>query len=110
MNWLLKISARHDAIRALVLAPRSIKETLDEIALDEDQTLSTRNDATSLSEKLESLEFALMAVFWNDLLKRIHISNLSLQIVSLTMPSAIDLLNSLELFISGMRNREEYQR
>ena len=28
-------SARHDAIRALVLAPRSIKETLDEIALDE---------------------------------------------------------------------------
>ena len=51
-----------------------------------------------------------MAVFWNDLLKRIHISNLSLQTVSLTMPSAIDLLNSLELFISGMRNREEYQR
>eukprot|EP00795_Rhopilema_esculentum_P009747 gene9747-18255_t len=103
-------SARHDAIRALVLAPRSMKETLDEIALDEDQTLSTRNDATSLSEKLESFEFELMAVFWNDLLKRIHISNLSLQTVSLTMPSAIDLLNSLELFISGMRNREEYQR
>ena len=103
-------SGRHDAIRALVLAPRSIKETLDEIALDEDKTLSIRNDATTLSEKLESLEFALMAVFWNDLLKRIHKSNLSLQTVSLTIPSAIDLLNSLELFISWMRNREEYQR
>lgn len=103
-----RLSARHEAIRALVLAPRAIKDTLDEIALDEDHALSTGNDATSLSETLESLRFELMAMFWNDLLQRIHGSNLSLQTVSLTMLSAIDLLNSLKLFISGMRNREEY--
>ena len=39
-----------------------------------------------------------------------YITNFSLQTVSLTMSSAIDLLGSLELIILGMRNREEYQR
>ena len=57
------------------MAQRSRKETLDEIALDEDQTLSSRNDATCLLEKLESLEIALMALIVNYRLKLIYVYN-----------------------------------
>ena len=72
-------SARQDAVKALAKGPSAIKEVLDHLASDEEQTLVTRNEAVSISEKIYSLEFAFVVLFWHDLLDRIHKTNLSLQ-------------------------------
>ena len=70
--------ARHDAVRALAKSSASVKEALDMLAEDTDQTLQTRLEAKCISEKLDTLEYALMCLFWYDLLGRVHFTNLSL--------------------------------
>ena len=52
-------SARHDAIRALANGSVPIKESLDELAEDEEQTVQTIHDAESISNKLNALEYTL---------------------------------------------------
>jgi len=55
--------SRHDAIRALAKGSVSIKESLDELAEDEEQTVQTRHDTESISDKLNALEYAFMCLF-----------------------------------------------
>ena len=62
--WDTRWSARHDAIRALAKGSVPIKESLDELAEDEEQTVQTRQDAESISDKLHALEYAFMCLFW----------------------------------------------
>ena len=70
-------SARHDAIRAIIKSEGAIMDALEELASDEEQTPTTRHEAGSISEKIDSLKPAFMVLFWYDLLDRIHRTNLS---------------------------------
>ena len=96
-------SARHDAIRALAKGFVPITESLDELAEDEEQTVQTRHDAESISDKLNALEYAFMCLFWYDLLGRIHATHLSLQTIDLSLSCVIDLYRSLKSYISELR-------
>ena len=55
-------SARHDAFRVLAKGSVPIKESLDEIAEDEEQIVQTRHNE-SISDKLNALEYAFMCLF-----------------------------------------------
>ena len=68
-------SARHDAVRALAKGSASVKEAL----------LQTRLEAECISEKLDTLEYALVCLLRYDLLERVHCANLSLQTVKLSL-------------------------
>lgn len=103
-------SARQDAVKALAKGPNAIKASLDHLASDEDQTLVTRNEAASISEKINSLEFGFMVLFWHDLLDRIHKTNVSLQTIDISLSCVVDLFSSLQSFISEMRSRETFHR
>ena len=46
----------------------AIKDALEEWASDEEQAPTTRHKAGSISEEIDSLEFAFMVLFWYDLL------------------------------------------
>ena len=72
-RWL----TRHDAVRGLAKGSASVKEALDMLAEDTDQTLQTSHEAECISEKLDTLEYDLMCLFWYDLLGRVHCTNLS---------------------------------
>ena len=102
-------SARHDAIRALAKGSVPIKESLDELAEDEEQTVQTRHDAESISDKLNALEYAFMCLFWYDLLGRIHATNLSLQAIDLSLSCAIDLFSSLKSYILELRSENKFK-
>ena len=90
-------SARHDAIKAIIKSEGAIKDALEELASDEEQTPTTRHEASSISEKTDSLEFAFMVLFWHDLLDRIHKTNPSSQKIDISLSCVVDLINSLKL-------------
>ena len=56
-------SARHDAIKAIIKSEGAIKDALEELASDEEQTQTTRHEAGSISEKIDSLELLLWFYF-----------------------------------------------
>ena len=56
-------SARHDAIKATIKSEGAIKDALEELASDEEQTQTTRHEAGSISEKIDSLELLLWFYF-----------------------------------------------
>ena len=103
-------SARHDAIKAIIKSEGAIKDALEELASDEEQTPTTRHEAGSISEKIDSLEFAFMVLFWYDLLDRIHKTNLSLQTIDISLSCVVDLINSLQSFVSDLRNRNQFNK
>ena len=103
-------SERYDAIKAIIKREGAIKDGLEELASDEEQTPTTRHEAGSISEKIDSLEFAFMVLFSYDLLERIHKTNLSLQKIDISLSCVVDLLNSLQSFISDLRNRNQVNK
>eukprot|EP00794_Sanderia_malayensis_P015939 gene15939-biopygen13560 len=102
-------SARHDAIRALAKGSVPIKKSLDELADDEEQTMQTRHDAESISDKMNALEYASMCLFWYDLLGRINATNLSLQTIDLSLSCVVDLYRSLKSYISEIRSEGKFK-
>ena len=51
-----------------------------------------------------------MVLFWYDLLDRIHKTNLSLQKIDISLSCVVDLLNSLQSFVSDLRNRSQFNK
>ena len=102
-------SARHDAITSLAKGSVPIKESLDELAEDEEQTVQTRNDAESISDKLNALEYAFICLFWYDLLGRIYATNLSLQTIDLSLSRVVDLFRRLKSCILELRSEEKFK-
>ena len=53
-----------EEVIGLIKSDGAIKYGLEELASDEEQTITTRHEAGSISEKIDSLEFAFMVLFW----------------------------------------------
>ena len=77
---------------------------------DEEQTQTTQLKAGSISEKIDSLKFAFMVLFWYDLLDRIHKTNFSWQKIDISLSCVVDLINSLPSFVSDLRNRNQLNK
>ena len=106
----LVVKKLSDAIKAIIKSEGAIKDALEELASDEEQTPTTRHEASSISEKTDSLEFAFMVLFWYDLLDRIHKTNLSLQKIDISLSCVVDLINTLKSFVSDLRNRNQFNK
>ena len=51
-----------------------------------------------------------MVVLWYDLLDRIHKTNHSLQKVDIRLSCVVDVLNSLQSFVSDLRSRNQFNK
>ena len=102
-------SAHADATKAFLKGYREVSEALEEIAVDEKQKADARNTAMSLYETMAKLETGIFAQFWNDLLQRFNSTSKKLQSESIDLNTAVDLLQSLSVFVGSLRDRfDEY--
>jgi len=98
-------SARADATKAVLIGYADIKSALEDISEDVQQNGGTRNEAERLCQSMEQLETAFLCVMWNDILSRFNETSKSLQAVKVDIKVAVDLLLSLDFFVSNMRDR-----
>lgn len=98
-------SARADAVSALHGGYKQIIEALITIANDTEQARETRNEALSLSRKMENLEFIILTEIWSSILERIDKTNNYLQKETITLDVATNLLTSLYDFITNLRDK-----
>lgn len=101
-------SCRAEATKAIVDGYSEIKEALTSISSDEEQKSLVINEATHLLEKMCSLETALFAIFWNDILERFNATNKILQDPKMILESAMNALESLKSFVESKRG--EYDK
>ncbi|XP_029671003.1 uncharacterized protein LOC115240168 [Formica exsecta] len=96
-------------MKVLVDGYSEIKDALTSISHNKEQKDIVRNEATSLLEKISSLETALFAVFWNDVLERFNTTNKMLQTPKMILESAVRALESLKLFVESKRDEFKYE-
>ena len=91
-------SARIDAVSAVHDGYSDVLASLEEIINDSTQTNDTRLEARSLQEKLAQFNNIFLLMVWNDILSKIHASNLTLQKEKIHLGIVVDLLDSSGLF------------
>uniref|UniRef100_A0A3B1JTW1 TTF-type domain-containing protein n=1 Tax=Astyanax mexicanus TaxID=7994 RepID=A0A3B1JTW1_ASTMX len=67
----------------------------------------TRSEASALCDKLDTLEMAFMAYFWDTILQRFQASSLQLQKHDIDICTATQLLLSLRDFVAAQRDNFE---
>ncbi|KAL7400230.1 hypothetical protein ABVT39_008832 [Epinephelus coioides] len=97
-------SCRADSTKALWQNYVKIREALESIAEDETEKRDTRSEASTLAVKLNKLETAFMANFWNTILTRFQLTSLQLQKADIELMTAVRLLRSLREFVSAQRD------
>ncbi|XP_068994056.1 zinc finger MYM-type protein 1-like [Neodiprion pinetum] len=97
-------SCRAEATKAIVDGYSEIEEALASISSDKEQKDIARNEAAHLLQKMSSLETALFAIFWNDILERFNATNKMLQDPQMILESAMRALESLKSFVESKRN------
>lgn len=103
-------SCRADATKAIVNGYDKIKLALAHICEDEEQKDVVKIEANKLLKKMNSIEIAFYALFWNDILERFNATNKILQDSKMVLCSAVVALKSLKLFVKSKRNTfEKYE-
>uniref|UniRef100_A0A671WKW6 HAT C-terminal dimerisation domain-containing protein n=1 Tax=Sparus aurata TaxID=8175 RepID=A0A671WKW6_SPAAU len=74
-------------------------------AISDDEKRDTRNEAGALCGKLEQLETAFMAHFWDAILDRFQATSIMLQKSDINILTAVNLLKSLRAFVSSQRDQ-----
>jgi hypothetical protein len=103
-------SCRADATKAIVHGYEKIKVALADISQDQEQKDVVKMEAAKLLEKMGSIEIALYAGFWNDILERFNATNKILQDPKMVLYSAVEALKSLRSFVDSKREKfEKYE-
>lgn len=100
-------SARSDAVSALKLNYKYIKDALSELSRSEYEKPIGKIEAKKLSQNFDNYEIALLTVLWDKLLQRINSTNQSLQGIKCNILNGITLLTSLSEFVMDVRNKFE---
>lgn len=104
-------SARADSSRALQKNYAQIREALKAISDDKEEKRETRSEASALCAKLDTLEIAFMAHFWDCILERFQATSLQLQREDMDLLTATQLLSSLRDFVAAQRDQfEKFER
>lgn len=93
---LTRWSSRADATKSLVLAYLEIIKVLQQLAEEDGQ-------AEGLVKQMLTLEIAIFAVLWNDILQRVNETNKNLQNPRIDFNTSISLMQSLKL--ASLRNK-----
>ncbi|XP_039303559.1 zinc finger MYM-type protein 1-like [Solenopsis invicta] len=97
-------SARDDACRSLNESWLEIIEALSFIENNAAEKNITRSEAKGLRIRLERLETAFMAIFWDTLLSRLNASSKKLQSIDIDISIVLELYKSLINFVQRIRN------
>lgn len=92
-------SARADAVSALRLNYKNIKNVLIAISTDDDERPITKLEAKKLAKYFDEYEIALLTVLWDKLLQRINSTSHALQKVETNLWQCMNLLHSLCQFL-----------
>ncbi|KAH7977579.1 hypothetical protein HPB49_002645 [Dermacentor silvarum] len=76
-----------------------------ELSEDHDDRAETKHEANSLLKAMTTLETALMAEFWDRVLKRLNPISKALQSPTQSLNAAVSLMKSLCDYVSGLRER-----
>ena len=77
--------------------------------MQNEETLSndTRHEASSLHDKLLKFENIFRILVWNDILVKIHKTNLTLQKENINLAVVVNLLDCLEKYLENLRGKFE---
>ena len=101
-------SARHNAVRALMLGYKEHMNLLEEISISDGIRAEVKAEARGLVSRFSELETAILLQLWNDVLDRVNNTSVALQKEGLPLNTAIHLLESLVSYIESLR--DQYQR
>lgn len=74
---------------------------------NDDNEKETQIEDTGLCAKLDTLEMAFMAYFWDVILDQFHATSMRLQKSDIDISVAAQLLSSLRDFVAGQRDQFE---
>ena len=97
-------SAHSDAVTALVKGYSQIKEVVELLATDNNQTSECRLQASAIFDNMCLLETGIMAVLWNSLLARFNSISCTIQDSKMDLNTAVELLKSLITFLKEQRS------
>uniref|UniRef100_A0A3B1JF76 TTF-type domain-containing protein n=1 Tax=Astyanax mexicanus TaxID=7994 RepID=A0A3B1JF76_ASTMX len=100
-------SARAESTKALWKYYAQLREALNDMSKDMEEKCVTRSEASALCDKLDTLETAFMAYFWDTILQRFQASSLQLQKHDIDICTAPQLLLSLRDFVAAQRDNFE---
>jgi len=101
-------SSRYDVCKALYFGYNQIKNALEDIIKDHIQKQETRNEASSILNKIDSFDFAFMICLWTPILKRFNATSVTLQSTNIDLSTVTKLYESLESYIKNIRNNFDY--
>ena len=97
-------SARAEACRAVRKKFTEIRQCLINLSDSSIESAQTRNEAKNLAKQMETLEVALITVFWNKVMDRFNATNLSLQKIEISLCESRQLYTSLTELVGSVRN------
>ncbi|KAL7863371.1 hypothetical protein SRHO_G00123550 [Serrasalmus rhombeus] len=100
-------SARAESTKALWKYYAQLREALNDMSKDMEEKCVTRSEAFALCDKLDTLEMAFMAYFWDTILQRFQATSLQLQKHDIDICTATQLLLSLRDFVAAQRDNFE---
>lgn len=98
-------SSRFDALKALKNGFNQFKDALSLIVDSSGEKNLVRCQAKGLGDKMESLEFGILVVFWYDILERCHKTSQSLQAEDIDLSVCTSLYNSLYDYVQSIRDK-----
>jgi len=98
-------SSQAESCNALLLNFQTIMKILEEISKNEEERTDTRRDANTLHRKMMKYELHVMAVLWHRILTRFNETSKYLQEPDLDIVTAVNLMKSLETFISSQGDK-----
>uniref|UniRef100_H3A9I3 HAT C-terminal dimerisation domain-containing protein n=1 Tax=Latimeria chalumnae TaxID=7897 RepID=H3A9I3_LATCH len=96
-------SSRVHSTKALCQNYDRIRQGLEDLSKDMNQSPDTQLEAASLHSKMEQLETA----FWHTVVQRFKMTSMQLQKMDINLSTAVHLLRSLESFVTALRDQFE---
>ena len=91
-------SARSEATTALKENFFELRQLLQDLTLDDNETNETKSDLSYLKKSMDALETAILCVLWQKILQRFHSTSKSLQRADMSLGSCAALYNGIESF------------
>ena len=101
-------SAHADATNAVYTGYHRIKEALTSLLEDDTVNRETQYDAECLLRQMEKFEIVFLCIFWNDVLTRFNTTSKYIQKKDADLQEIVSLLNSLEQYLSEVRDQFDF--
>ena len=104
-RWPAQADAKHSLKENFV----EIRSALIRLAEDEDQTTSTRSEASSLVSKMQHFKIGFLCVRWDSILQLFNATSKRLQKIEIDLATCVHLYESLLEFVRSVRNDEAFE-